>query len=615
MNIRQFVSFIFTFLICSNLYANRTNYESSIPGSLNNNPVFGNGANVQASHNSNTGVGPTLKIGNLTGGTDKFFQCFYDPAGQANGTGVGAGASYHCVGGGTTYGNYDVTTPFEFENLMLLPRGLTVDNGAAFQGVTGDDMNVGFPFINATAAISNIGVGFRNPDSGPDQVGGLGMLHNGLGVFVGQNFSWTGDTDFSAGKKGGAFVVDTNGGQLTNPGVYLLAQNASGQVKAFESGVTRTTFRSAFGTYGDITMYIENENGSNGTTWSNSGEGIPLDIIQLAIDQSSTQQTGHIRFEPRADQGVILASTTFPEYHHSTDGDPDDPYMAGSSQYGVLIRSTSSLTSGYPILNIRDDNSIGNPLQFWGTYGSGQGVEVDNNGCVWFYFDGSRASGVCQGDQEGHLVDKDGNLVIVWDVSSITNKLHTTFNQKVYVNSLTSGRVTFTGTGSQLTDDSVFLHDSTNHITSDNWFKPLGFTRVSSQFDKTNNSTLGNVTGLSVALLSGRAYHFKAHLFVDANVTAGYKAAVAYSGSVSSIIYNIDSVCNATGLFDITSRQTSSGGSAGQVGCTAAEVKIEGNIVTSATGNLTVQFAQNTATAATTSSVLVGSTFNVEDFN
>jgi UDP-N-acetylglucosamine enolpyruvyl transferase len=46
---------------------------------------------------------------------------------------------------------------------------------------------------------------------------------------------------------------------------------------------------------------------------------------------------------------------------------------------------------------------------------------------------------------------------------------------------------------------------------------------------------------------------------------------------------------------------------------TAAQIKINGTITVNAGGTLTVQFAQNGAVPATTSSVLVGSTFTVHN--
>ena len=75
----------------------------------------------------------------------------------------------------------------------------------------------------------------------------------------------------------------------------------------------------------------------------------------------------------------------------------------------------------------------------------------------------------------------------------------------------------------------------------------------------------------------------------------------------SAIKYQIEAVDATTNLFVITSRQTSSGGSAGQAGAGTIWVEITGFLTTTGAGNLTIQFSQNSATPATTSSVLTGS--------
>lgn len=133
--------------------------------------------------------------------------------------------------------------------------------------------------------------------------------------------------------------------------------------------------------------------------------------------------------------------------------------------------------------------------------------------------------------------------------------------------------------------------------------------RVSTQFDKTN-TTLANVTGLSVPLADGYIYRFRAVLFVDADSTGGHKYAINVSGiNAPIIIYQIDSIDNSTNSFVINSRQTVRGGSAGQAGPTIIKTIIEGTasvVPSDSAGNLTVQFAQNAASG--TSSILVNST-------
>lgn len=144
------------------------------------------------------------------------------------------------------------------------------------------------------------------------------------------------------------------------------------------------------------------------------------------------------------------------------------------------------------------------------------------------------------------------------------------------------------------------------------WFTDAGFKRVSANFDKAGNTTLGDITGATVALQSGRTYFYTFTASYDADATGGQKWAIAYSGTSSAIEYRIKSTCDSSGLFVITSRQTSSGGSAGHAGCTAGEVVITGSITTTSTGNLTAQFAQN-ASSGTSTVRAAGSSFHTRD--
>lgn len=143
-----------------------------------------------------------------------------------------------------------------------------------------------------------------------------------------------------------------------------------------------------------------------------------------------------------------------------------------------------------------------------------------------------------------------------------------------------------------------------------NW---IGQKRTTAQFDKTNDAALANITGLSVNVEAGKVYYFEAQLFVDADVTGGHQYAIAGTATATSIIYQIEATDNTLLVFVITSREVALAGAAGQAGSTVVHTIIKGQIVVNAAGTLTVQFAQNAATPATTSSVLVGSTFIVQE--
>lgn len=135
-------------------------------------------------------------------------------------------------------------------------------------------------------------------------------------------------------------------------------------------------------------------------------------------------------------------------------------------------------------------------------------------------------------------------------------------------------------------------------------------TVVTTQFDATSGTTPLDITGLTAALSASSTYIFSARLFVDADATGGSKYAIAYSGSVTRIKYEIRLFDNSTDAYTIGSRHTSSASAGGQAGTTDGFAIIEGTIVTNAAGNLTAQFSRNAASG--TSSVLTESSFWVK---
>jgi hypothetical protein len=136
-------------------------------------------------------------------------------------------------------------------------------------------------------------------------------------------------------------------------------------------------------------------------------------------------------------------------------------------------------------------------------------------------------------------------------------------------------------------------------------------TRVSTQFDKTSDTTLANITGLTATLKAGLTYKFRAVLFTSSNTSGGVKFAIAGTATATAIRYQIDYTNNATNAFLLNSPQTALAGAAGVTATAAGLCVIEGLITVNAAGTLTVQFAQNASNAAA-SSVLVGSHFTVE---
>lgn len=139
-----------------------------------------------------------------------------------------------------------------------------------------------------------------------------------------------------------------------------------------------------------------------------------------------------------------------------------------------------------------------------------------------------------------------------------------------------------------------------------------GQSRVSTQFDVTSNDVLANVTGLSVTVTAGKAYSFVATLYTTSNVAGGVKAAIAGTATATAIIY--EGQTTAAAVIGAQTRSTALGTTVGAItAVTVARIDICGTITVNGGGTLTVQFAQN-ASSGSASSVLVGSTFIVQEF-
>lgn len=150
---------------------------------------------------------------------------------------------------------------------------------------------------------------------------------------------------------------------------------------------------------------------------------------------------------------------------------------------------------------------------------------------------------------------------------------------------------------------------ATGTVTCDNFLKTKGRKRLTAQFDRTSSS-LGNVTGLTVDLLAGLTYGFRAYLHYTAHATSGHQYAMGGSCTATSIVYQTTSLSNATMANVIAARHAVLGGASGQVGSAAGTTLMEGCITVNVAGALRVQFALNTGSGVT-SSLLAGSFFDV----
>lgn len=162
-------------------------------------------------------------------------------------------------------------------------------------------------------------------------------------------------------------------------------------------------------------------------------------------------------------------------------------------------------------------------------------------------------------------------------------------------------------------DNVVAISNSSSSHTVSGWLQWAGEARVSSDFSATSNTTLANVTGLSVTLLGSRKYSFHIPLFFSTGATAGgIKVALGGTATVTNLIADAECVDGTT---NVAGTQVSTLGSnlvANTNAGTTPKCVIEGTFESNAGGTFTVQFAQN-ASSATPSAVKRGSYMLVQD--
>lgn len=153
-----------------------------------------------------------------------------------------------------------------------------------------------------------------------------------------------------------------------------------------------------------------------------------------------------------------------------------------------------------------------------------------------------------------------------------------------------AGALTVTAAGSNLADH---IHDHVLVSTA--------------QLDKTSNTTLATITGLSVALVAGKTYFIKGWLSTTAGASGGIKVALVASGGLTATSCRFQAYAwNGTTAVANTT-VTALGSNIVANTAVITDVYIEGSIVVNAAGTINLQAAQN-ASNGTTTSVFAGST-------
>jgi hypothetical protein len=131
---------------------------------------------------------------------------------------------------------------------------------------------------------------------------------------------------------------------------------------------------------------------------------------------------------------------------------------------------------------------------------------------------------------------------------------------------------------------------------------------LTSQFDKTTNTTFSDVPGLTQNVLAGERWGIRAVLHTAPSALGGFKYQLTGTATVTQVIYVGKAFDTALGAITNTNRLTALGGNIISFGATsplAVHGEIDGEVLVNASGTLVIQFAQSVASG--TSSVLPGS--------
>lgn len=131
---------------------------------------------------------------------------------------------------------------------------------------------------------------------------------------------------------------------------------------------------------------------------------------------------------------------------------------------------------------------------------------------------------------------------------------------------------------------------------------------LATQFDKTNSDTPAIVTGLTTGTLAIGTWRVTVLLRITANATGGGDVSLSPTGTVSVGVYDVVFTNTATGSpFKGTRVVSTALGETTWNTTTSVLVTIEATLTFTVAGTVRILFCQETATPATTSSVLVGS--------
>lgn len=523
------------------------------------------------------GSGPNVEAGDL-------LICLTD--GTAAGTHAAVGASWSII-------------QANLDGAVIGPASAVDSRIAAFDGTTGKLLKDGGI---ATSAILVSGGALGTPSSGTltNATGlpvstGISGLGSGVATFLGTPSSANLLAALTTKTGTGLNVFDTSptisgltltgtttlpdSGQITSAGLLGLGGAPASRLQLLG------TFTTASVSYAAI-----------GGTFQSSSTGAQTALIgNLTISPSGASVTSitGISFVPVLDSSSLNVANFFSNNSGMTLG----ASYSGAITTAITFRATSVVVNGgsvttseqfRAVTSTTNDGSTGTTTnrQFFGqgiTAAAGAAGNMTNETANFTVPSGSSAGTTNYGLR---ITGNGGALSTNWAIHSSSTAA-----------SQLAGALAITAAGSKLVDQ-IYDHDLAS----------------TAQLDKTSNTTLALITGLSAPLVAGKTYNVEGWLSTTAGASGGLKVALVASGGLTATSARFQAFAfNGTTLVANTT-VTALGSNIVANTAVITDVFIKGSVVVNAAGTIEVQAAQN-ASNGTTTSVFVGSIFSAKRIN
>lgn len=284
-------------------------------------------------------------------------------------------------------------------------------------------------------------------------------------------------------------------------------------------------------------------------------------------------------------------------------------FTSTSTSYGVAVDIGGSLytknvhTKGNKYAGISiDENAVGRVSG--GIHDANQffGIKVHDNACCWLGYNASAGTNqpIIKNTSKGvGWLDGAQGHIDYCIFQSCDYGIRFEEGSRAQVTSCTFDNLYPSSTADVYSDPScqIYFEGVTTFSTTPNFLNRMT-SITTAQFDATSDASWTDIPGLSVDLVSGNSYALKAVISVSGSASGG--ASFALGGTYSGTLRVVGKMYNGTTILS-SQATTSANGAVGSFTGVVTDIYIDGTIICTNTGNLTIRFSQNASNPATSS--------------